>query len=261
LNPILLSLPLMAPIRILTLNVNAGFDIGRRRFVLPDLRDAVRAVDADVVLLQEVLGRHSGHARRHQQWPDEAQHEYLAHALWPHHAYGRNAVFAEGEQGNALLSRFAITAVRNRDVSIAGHEPRGLLHAQLRLPGADLHVICTHLGLLEHHRRHQLSLLRTILQEDIPVDAPLVVAGDFNDWRGHGHKLLQQCGLHEAFHVHTGRLARTFPARQPLLPLDRIYFRNATVCSAEILSSRPWSHLSDHAGLVAELALSQLHGK
>jgi endonuclease/exonuclease/phosphatase family metal-dependent hydrolase len=89
----------------------------------------------------------------------------------------------------------------------------------------------------------------------------LVVAGDFNDWRGHGHRLLQQSGLQEAFHVHTGRLARTFPSRQPLLPLDRIYFRNATVCSARVLSSRPWSHLSDHAGLVAELALSQLHDK
>ncbi len=243
-------------IRILTLNVNAGFDITRRRFQLPSLRDAVHSVGADIVLLQEVLGRHAGHARRHAQWPAQPQHEYLAHTLWPHHAYGRNAVFTEGEQGNALLSRFAITGFDNRDISIAGHEPRGLLHAQLAVPDGELHVICTHLGLLESHRRHQLQSLRRVVEQHVPADAPLIVAGDFNDWRTRGHDMLIDAGLQEAFHVAHGRLARTFPARRPILPLDRIYFRNATVCSASVLSSRPWSHLSDHAGLLADLALS-----
>ena len=39
-------------------------------------------------------------------------------------------------------------ACENHDVSIAGHEPRGLLHALLRVPGqAHVHVICVHLGL------------------------------------------------------------------------------------------------------------------
>ncbi len=246
-------------IRILTLNVNAGFDVTRRRFLLPALRDAVHAVDADIVLLQEVLGRHAGHARRHPQWPAQPQHEYLAHAIWPHHAYGRNAVFPEGEQGNALLSRFAISAVENRDVSIPGHEARGLLHARLDVPGGDLHVICTHLGLLESHRRQQLRSLRRVVEQHIPDEAPLIVAGDFNDWRARGHDMLVDAGLQEAFHVAHGRLPRTFPARRPVLPLDRIYFRNAAVCSASVLSSRPWSQLSDHAGLFAELALIHLH--
>ena len=248
-------------VRILTLNVNAGFDLTRRRFLLPELRDAVHAVGADIVLLQEVLGRHAGHARRHPRWPAQPQHEYLAHTIWPHHAYGRNAIFREGEQGNALLSRFAISAVENRDVSIPGHEPRGLLHARLDLPEGALHVICTHLGLLESHRRQQLHSLRTIVEQHVPGDASLIVAGDFNDWRARGHDMLLDAGLREAFHVAHGKLARTFPARRPILPLDRIYFRNATVCSARVLSSRPWSHLSDHAGLFAELALTQLHSK
>lgn len=249
-------------LRILTLNVNAGFDVTRRRFVLPELRDAVRTVDADVVLLQEVLGHHAGHARRHARWPDQPQHEYLAHALWPHHAYGRNAVLSEGEQGNALMSRFAIEEVRNRDVSIAGHEPRGLLHAQLRLPrGESVHVVCAHLGLRESHRRRQFEWLRDMVEREIPADAPLIVAGDFNDWRKRGHAMLHDAGLSEAFHAVHGRLARTFPSRRPVLPLDRIYVRNASVCSAQILSSRPWSQLSDHVALFAEVALSDLHGK
>jgi endonuclease/exonuclease/phosphatase family metal-dependent hydrolase len=248
-------------VRILTLNVNAGFDVTRRRFLLPELRDAVHAVDADIVLLQEVLGRHAGHARRHARWPAQPQHEYLAHTIWPHHAYGRNAIFPEGEQGNALLSRFAISSVDNRDVSVQGHEPRGLLHARLDLPEGDLHVICTHLGLLHAHRRQQLESLRTIIRQHVPDGAPLIVAGDFNDWRARGHDVLLDAGLQEAFQVAHGRLARTFPARRPILPLDRIYLRDATVRSARVLSSRPWSHLSDHAGLFAELELTQLKPK
>ena len=45
-----------------------------------------------------------------------------------------------------------------------------------------------------------------------------------------------------------------FP-RFPLLSLDRIYVRNARVHSPVVLPRRPWSHLSDHAPLVAEIAL------
>jgi endonuclease/exonuclease/phosphatase family metal-dependent hydrolase len=49
--------------------------------------------------------------------------------------------------------------------------------------------------------------------------------------------------------------ARSFPARYPLLCLDRIYVRNATSHEPVVLSTRPWSHLSDHAPLAAEIRL------
>ena len=244
-------------IRILSLNANAGFDLSRRRFVLPSLREAVRAVDADVVFLQEVLGEHAGHARRRAAWPQAAQHEYLAETLWPHHAYGRNAILAEWHQGNALLSRFEIIEHRNHDVSIPGHEPRGLLHGVLHLPrdGMQVHAISVHLGLREAHRRQQIALLCRMVESEIPADAPLIVAGDFNDWRKRGHAALQRAGLREAFEDANGELARTVPARLPLLPLDRIYLRNARARKVGVLSARPWSHLSDHAALFAEHSL------
>ena len=65
-------------------------------------------------------------------------------------------------------------------------EPRGLLHCVLTLPDGlpALHVMCVHLGLRESHRRHQLARLCETVQQEVPADAPLVVAGDFNDWRG-----------------------------------------------------------------------------
>jgi endonuclease/exonuclease/phosphatase family metal-dependent hydrolase len=81
------------------------------------------------------------------------------------------------------------------------------------------------------------------------------VAGDFNDWRMRGHKRLGRCGLEEVFVVAHGRAARTYPARWPLLPLDRIYGRNAHSQHALVLPARPWSHLSDHAPLAAEFEI------
>lgn len=48
---------------------------------------------------------------------------------------------------------------------------------------------------------------------------------------------------------------RTFPSAFPLLRLDRIYQRGFAVRSAKVLRGRPWSQLSDHAPIFAELEL------
>ena len=245
----------MPSITVLTLNAHMGFNLFNRRFVLPELREAIRAVSADVVFLQEVMGENALHAARVPGWPG-AQYEFLADSLWSEHAYGRNAAYPHGHHGNALLSKFPVLSQRNRDVSVLGHENRGLLHCVLDVPdGAQpLHVICVHLGLREGHRNRQLDLLCEEVGGEVPDGAPLVVAGDFNDWRGRGHPRMRDCGLVEAFEEAHGRLARSFPARRPLLPLDRIYLRNARALQPGVLSLRPWTHLSDHAPLVAGIA-------
>jgi len=95
-----------------------------------------------------------------------------------------------------------------------------------------------------------------VVRDEIPPDAPLVVAGDFNDWRRRAHDILEQgAGLREVFVQAYGEAARTFPARWPLLSLDRIYVRNATAHLPVVLPRKPWSHLSDHAPLAAEIHL------
>lgn len=243
---------------VLTVNTHKGFGALNRRFVLPELRDAVRTTGADIVFLQEVLGAHEAHARRVQRWPGAPHYEFLADEMWPQYAYGRNAVYPHGHHGNAVLSKYPIVRYENRDISALGHEPRGLLHCVLQLPKRDapLHAICVHLGLLERHRQQQLDLLCALVDDEIPRDAPLVIAGDFNDWRERGHERLKACaGLSEVFATRMGRAARTFPARRPLLRLDRIYVRHVEVETGNVLSMRPWSHLSDHAALSARLAL------
>jgi endonuclease/exonuclease/phosphatase family metal-dependent hydrolase len=243
--------------KLLTLNTHKGFNQFNRRFVLHELREAVRTVSADIVFLQEVLGEHSAHAVRHAAWPTMPQYEFLADTIWRDFAYGRNAVYTEGHHGNALLSKFPIVRFENHDVSVGRHEQRGLLHCVLRVPNQvlDVHTICVHLGLRENHRREQLRRLCGLITREVPDDAPLFVAGDFNDWWLRADRRLRDCGLDEAFKAVHGHLARSFPVRWPLLKLDRLYFRNATVQSPQVLSSLPWSRLSDHAALSAEVRL------
>ena len=107
----------------------------------------------------------------------------------------------------------------------------------------------------EAHRRHQVRLLRALVEE-LPAQAPLLVAGDFNDWRRRAHEVLErEVGLKEVFVSAYGESAKTFPSRFPLLSLDRIYVRNASVHLPVVLPRRPWSHLSDHAPLAAEIHL------
>jgi endonuclease/exonuclease/phosphatase family metal-dependent hydrolase len=241
---------------VMTVNIHKGFTIFNRKFILPELRDAVRKVGADVVFLQEVMGTNGQDGKGMN--VEEPHYEFLADEIWPQYAYGRNMVYPKGHHGNAVMSKFPIAHYQNHDVSVAGPEKRGLLHCILRVPGhtQDVHVICVHLGLAESHRQQQLELLCQIVRGEVPDDAPLIVAGDFNDWRRRAHEVLErEVGLKEIFVSAYGESAKTFPARFPLLSLDRIYVRNASVHLPVVLPRRPWSHLSDHAPLAAEIRL------
>ena len=244
------------PLRVLTINMHKGFGFLNRGFVLHELRDAVRATGADVVFLQEVLGTHRRHASRHPDWPAQPQYEFLADSMWPQFAYGRNAVYPDGEHGNALLSKYPIARHDNIDVSEGPHEPRGLLHCELALPGSDVlvHAICVHLGLRESQRRAQTARLVDYVTRAIPPDAPVIVAGDFNDWRERLGPALHAAGLRDVFIERNGSGARTFPGRWPLLRLDRIYVRNVDIKDASVLDTHPWPHLSDHVPLSAQVA-------
>src|ERR1700745_327025 len=95
--------------RVLSYNIHKGFTARNRRFVLREIRDAVRGLDPDFVFLQEVLGEHQGRRLRVGcAWPEKPQFDVLADELWPHFAYGRNADYEDGHHGNAILSKVPI---------------------------------------------------------------------------------------------------------------------------------------------------------
>lgn len=94
--------PAIHRLRVLTVNTHKGFTALNRRFILPELREAVRSTSADLVFLQEVVGEHDRHSTRYNDWPQTSQYEFLADSMWSDFAYGRNAVYPNGHHGNAL---------------------------------------------------------------------------------------------------------------------------------------------------------------
>ena len=243
-------------LRVCTYNIHKGFSQFNRRMVIHELRERLRSLDVDLVFLQEVQGMHVRHEITHPDWPANPQHEFLAHEVWHQTAYGRNAVYDHGHHGNAILSRYAILSEHNQDVSDHRFERRGLLHCEVELPevGGVLHCFCVHLGLTAGSRRRQMMALAERIEQLVPEGAPLVIAGDFNDWHNRAADLLAtRLGLVEAFEACTGRLAKSYPSRTPFLRLDRIYLRGFAVAEVGVHSGLPWSRISDHAALTADL--------
>ena len=185
-----------------------------------------------------------------------------------------NAVYDHGHHGNALLSSFPIVSACNHDVSDHAFESRGILHCVLKIAEQEVHCYVIHLGLFAGSRVRQTQSLIEAVDSTAPHNAPLLIAGDFNDWTNTLSKSLRErLGVSEVFDRRlsarsfgdylrrlSGRgprksPARTFPSAMPVLQLDRIYVRGFDIGHATVLHGASWARLSDHAPIVAELTL------
>ena len=245
----------MQTLNIATYNIHKGFSQFNRRLVVHGLRERLHELNADIVFLQEVQGEHAHHVHRHRHYPTVPQHEFIAEKIWPHSAYGKNSVYEGGHHGNAILSRFPILQSLNSDISAHRFESRGLLHCQIEVSDQfQVHCVCGHFGLFAKGRRVQTNALIEYVRNEIPADAPLIIGGDFNDWRNHiSGELAHNLGVHDTFTSHQGQPARSFPARLPLFRLDRIYVRGFNVLHSKVHSGEAWQRLSDHAALSTRL--------
>lgn len=261
--------------RIATYNIHKGVSTLGRLPRIYALKQALAAMNADIYFLQEVLGRHDRFAMRHAgNWPELAQHQFLAGESH-HAAYGMNAVYDHGHHGNALLSCYPIASSRNQDVSDHAYEARGILHCVVQTKLGEVHCYVVHLGLFAGSRRRQTEALIEAVSTSAPPGAPVVIAGDFNDWTNQlSDTLRERLGVTEVFDSNLPsrgfgtyfrqlsgrgpklRPARTFPAAMPWLRLDRIYVRGFKVEGAQVLHGPSWARLSDHAPIVATLELA-----
>jgi endonuclease/exonuclease/phosphatase family metal-dependent hydrolase len=245
-------------LNVATYNIHKGLSLFNRRLVIHELRDKLRGLGADLVFLQEVQGNHHHHASKYGDWPAEPQYEFLADTVWHDYAYGRNAVYDAGHHGNAILSRFPIQRWDNQDISAHRFESRGLLHCEIGLPGwsEPLHCVCVHLALTSRGRSRQLEQLRQRIERLVPAGAPLIVAGDFNDWHWRSkatHELAHPLNMHEVFELVKGAPARSFPCALPVFRLDRIYVRGFRVARVHVHHGPGWARISDHAMLTTAL--------
>ena len=226
--------------RVATYNVHKcrGMD---GRVNMDRIVDVLRELSADVIALQEVVGK---------------QADTIAESVKMGFVFGKNRMHRGSDYGNVVLSRFPIQSMRNYDLSVSGREQRGCLRADLDLHGEILHVFNVHLGTALLERRHQgRKLVAAELLGDISLESPRVLLGDFNEWtRGLTTRLLRS-------HMKSADFRRrSYPGLLPFLHLDHIYYDPALALDRVKLHRTRLSLLaSDHLPLIGDFHWSARH--
>ncbi len=212
-------------------------DVARAGFVISEL-------DADVIALQEVLRPFESEGDDPLGQLCDELDLYLAFAVTRRHR--------RGQLGNAILSRFPITAISVIDISFSRFERRGALAAQVGHAGAGFGIVATHLSLVDRTRHRQVQSLLNHPQMNA---GPCALLGDMNAWRKcKGSKQLEdKLNLH-----HNVDWPASFPSGRPMLALDRIYVRHASVVDVRNHDTVAARKASDHLPVVAEVQLEKL---
>ena len=226
------------PLRIASYNVHrcVGTD-GRRD--MQRVAHVIRELNCDTVGLQEVDSC-AGPGRPSQQL------EYLAEATGMQYVAGTTLVRHDRAYGNGLLTRRKILAVRHHDLSLWRFEPRGALEVDLDVAGTCMRVFVMHLGLLPYERRFQMRRVLRILRA-MPLDQPIVVLGDINEWLPLSRPLRWLHGL-----LGKPPHQRSFPVWGPMFALDRVWVRpRGSLLKFEVHRSALARHASDHFPVTA----------
>jgi endonuclease/exonuclease/phosphatase family metal-dependent hydrolase len=243
-------------LRVATWNIHKGVrGLGpNRRLEIHDMVHAVEQFDADIICLQEVRRVNHKEAGYFTRWPQLPQADYLAPEGYEA-VYRTNAHTRHGEHGNALLSRWPVINHQHEDMSDHRFEQRGLLHSEVLVHGAPVHVIVVHLGLIAASRTRQLVQLAKFMEREIPRSATLVVAGDFNSplapvkWAQTAMKSRANAK------PHTPERTPTFPSRLPLVQLDHVFARHAKPTASHVPRGAIWARMSDHLPLIVDFSL------
>lgn len=149
--------------------------------------------------------------------------------------------------GNALLVPATPDRLTLHDISQPGREPRGVIECTLTLQGENWRLFATHLGLSPAERRQQTKQLLGIIQQREQTYTALL--GDINEWFNWGRPLRW---LHA--HFKTTPHPATYPARWPVLSLDRIWVRASRhTVKLYTCKTRLCRVASDHLPLIAEI--------
>lgn len=239
---------------VLTWNIHKGIGGVDRRYRLERTRDLIAHHDPDICLLQEV---DSGAKRSKRDHQVDLLGEWLGyrHRTWFPNARVRGG----GRYGNAILSRWPITATANIDVTIPGTKKRSVLHACVRVarPAGGtrtVHCFTMHLSLAGWMRDRQLEqFLACAPFAGLHHDTPVIVGGDLNDvWGTIGRRWFTPAGF-----TSPAAVLRTFPAVAPLRALDAVYVRGAAALTSVTRSRAKLARqASDHLPLLATVALA-----
>jgi len=209
---------------------------------LKKIVDFIGSVNPDIIGLIEV---DSGSFRSERNNQAEAIARELQHDHIYQSKYSASSVAQKvpllNKQGNAILTNQEI-------VSQKFHYFReGVKRLVIELELADLSVFLVHLSIKFRHRQYQLQDLYTMTNS---VKKPVIVAGDFNAFKGDRELelFLAATGLKNA----NGNGQPSHPSRAPRRQLDYIFHSP----QIRITGFRiPQIKLSDHTPLVCEFEI------
>jgi len=227
-------------LRVLSFNIHGALGRDGRRD-LQRVARIVRDLGADIAALQEVDSRPGPHNAVEQAQLLEAWTGLRAVA-------GPTLLQSDRHYGNLLLTAQPLLGVNHIDLSQPGREPRGAIDVGLATPAGPLRVIATHLGLSLIERHRQVHRLLGQIRGDA---GPTLLMGDFNEW-------LPGLGILPRIHAYfpKRKTPLTFPARCPLLALDRIWSRPFTLIESLYTAKEPaFLEASDHRPLLATVRL------
>lgn len=232
-----------APLLVASWNIHKGVGADRRRDLFRTA-EVMQEIAPDIIALQEAdrrFGDRSGLLDLEHVRSQCGLLPVLPDTPGPSHGWHGNLIFVRGARVEQI-----------HPLPLPGFEPRGALLADLSFRGQPLRVVGIHMGLLPASRRAQAHALLDRLSRLPP--RPTLVMGDMNEWRtGPNASIAALARLFDA-----PPPVRSFPARLPVLPLDRMMATRDLRLSALAAHDTPLARrASDHLPITGRLTLPQ----
>ena len=227
-------------IKVLSWNIHKCVGIDKLRSPFRIL-EVIRDINPDIAILQEV-DRKIGKMRS--TLPVSEIEEMTGMRAILSEA---NTSYSIGWHGNLLLVKSDITCRRQINIKLPSLEPRGAVVWELERRDQIFDVVGMHLGLLGLNRRRQAGAIASVIAAR-PI-VPTIVSGDANDWWEKSNELTVVEDLLE----NKAAKLKTFPARRPILSLDRTMTgRGAQIINQQVVKG---IIASDHLPLLSEIRI------
>ena len=203
-------------VRVLTYNIHHGGGMDGK-LDLARIADVIKRLSPDIVALQEV-----DKSTRRSQGVDQAAE--LGKLTGMHHEFGKAMDYAGGEYGEAILSKYPLTAVQVHPLPFTdGSEPRCALAARIKLGanGPEIMFVGTHL----EHAKSTLRLCQSNKLNPLLLannSLPTILAGDLNDVPDSPTIQVLKAHWQDASAQDP---APTSPSRQPKRKIDYVLYR------------------------------------
>jgi endonuclease/exonuclease/phosphatase family metal-dependent hydrolase len=203
-------------VRVLTYNIHHGEGMDGK-VDLERIAAVIKRVEPDVVALQEVDVKTT-----RSQGVDQAAE--LGRLTGMHVAFGKAMDYAEGQYGEAILSRWPLEEVQTHDLPFEeGCEPRCAVAARVRGPDDKPRFVFAGTHLEHQNATVRLCQAGKLAPKLANTDSlPVVLAGDFNAEPGSPPMTVLRRHWTDAT---DGKWQPTCPAEQPRVTLDYVLYR------------------------------------